>query len=500
MKFKKLASCLGLLFGATTCFAQMYTVTDLGTLGGSLSQASGINASGQVVGTSSSPDNLSHAFRTAPNSPINPTTDDLVTSAPCTATPDPTAVCAAWGSAINDSAQVAGWLNLRSLGIGDIQPFRTSANTPIEVPDDLVVPSSGGFFGYGAFAHGINNGGQVVGAWTLHQYPRAWRTAANGSPLVGYDIGKLDPQDTDNFAGATPYGINDSGEAVGCSNIAANGPLHAFRTASNSPINPATDDLGTLSGSGSCATGINAFGQVVGSSSTSNDAAVHAFRTAPEAAINPATDDLGTLGGSFSGATSINNSGQVVGWSSLAGDTVQHAFLYDGGTMRDLNNLIAGGASCVLSGQQINAANSPDINDAGQIAANVSCNGQVHAVRLDPAYKAFVRPPINADGSKVFKARRGVVPVKFTLTQYNAPTCTLPPATIAITRATSDTLASVDESIYSTQADDGSNFRIDPNACQYIYNLGASSLGVGTYRVDISIEGIMVGHAVFALK
>jgi len=41
---------------------------------------------------------------------------------------------------------------------------------------------------------------------------------------------------------------------------------------------------------------------------------------------------------------------------------------------------------------------------------------------------------------------------------------------------------------------------IDPTACQYIYNLSASSLGVGTYRVDISINGIIVGHGVFALK
>jgi hypothetical protein len=62
------------------------------------------------------------------------------------------------------------------------------------------------------------------------------------------------------------------------------------------------------------------------------------------------------------------------------------------------------------------------------------------------------------------------------------------------------TLAVVDESIYSTQADSGSNFRIDPTACQYVYNLAASSLGVGTYVVDISIDGIMVGHAFFALK
>lgn len=50
------------------------------------------------------------------------------------------------------------------------------------------------------------------------------------------------------------------------------------------------------------------------------------------------------------------------------------------------------------------------------------------------------------------------------------------------------------------QADYGSNFRIDPTACQYIYNLAASALGVGTYRVDISMNRIMVGHAVLAFR
>jgi len=56
MRSSKLALCLGLVFAASTCFAQMYTVTDLGTLGGSFSGAFGINASGQVVGYSTRKD------------------------------------------------------------------------------------------------------------------------------------------------------------------------------------------------------------------------------------------------------------------------------------------------------------------------------------------------------------------------------------------------------------------------------------------------------------
>ena len=126
--------------------------------------------------------------------------------------------------------------------------------------------------------------------------------------------------------------------------------------------------------------------------------------------------------------------------------------------------------------------------------------GQSATLTVLPQYKAFVQPPINADGSSVFSAQRGVVPVKFMLTQNDVPTCDLPPATIAVKRTTRRTVGSIDESTYLMAADNGSNFRIDPTACQYVYNLAASSLGAGTYRVDISILGIMVGHAVFALN
>ncbi|HEY7314840.1 MAG TPA: DUF3466 family protein [Gemmataceae bacterium] len=39
-----------------------YVVTDLGTFGGTVSSASGINDAGQVVGTATTSDNTSHAF------------------------------------------------------------------------------------------------------------------------------------------------------------------------------------------------------------------------------------------------------------------------------------------------------------------------------------------------------------------------------------------------------------------------------------------------------
>jgi hypothetical protein len=114
------------------------------------------------------------------------------------------------------------------------------------------------------------------------------------------------------------------------------------------------------------------------------------------------------------------------------------------------------------------------------------------------SYAAQIQQPINADGTSVFNVRRGVVPVNFTLTQGGVATCVLPPATIALTRTAGGTTGPIDESVYTGPADTGSNFRIDN--CQYIYNLSASALGVGTYRVDIEINGQVVGSATFQVK
>ena len=115
-----------------------------------------------------------------------------------------------------------------------------------------------------------------------------------------------------------------------------------------------------------------------------------------------------------------------------------------------------------------------------------------------PAYAGQVQPPINADGSSNFNVRRGVVPVRFTLTLGGVATCELPPATIAVTRTAGGVIGQVNESDYSGNADSGSNFRI--SSCQYAYNLNARALGAGTYRVDILINGQVVGSATFGLN
>lgn len=119
-------------------------------------------------------------------------------------------------------------------------------------------------------------------------------------------------------------------------------------------------------------------------------------------------------------------------------------------------------------------------------------------IAIQAPYSAQVQQPINPGGSSVFSVRRGVVPVKFTLTLNGVATCDLPPATISLTRTAGTVLGSIDEGTYLMSSDSGSNFRID--SCQYVYNLSTSSLGTGTYKVNITIGGIVVGSGTFSLK
>jgi hypothetical protein len=150
-----------------------------------------------------------------------------------------------------------------------------------------------------------------------------------------------------------------------------------------------------------------------------------------------------------------------------------------------------------------NSFNPPMVYDQHGTGFNRVVNGRIdigafEVQAVPSSYAGQVQQPINADGSSVFSVRRGVVPVKFTLTQGGVATCALPPATIAVTRTSGGATGAIDESVYSGSADAGSNFRID--SCQYVYNLSASALGIGTYRVDIEINGQVVGSGIFQLK
>jgi len=337
-----------------------YTIVDLGLLNGATgSLARAINNSGQVAGWASLHDQIFGAFRTAPNSAINPATDDLGTLGG-----DQTLA-----TGINSSGQVAG--ASRTAGNAAQHAFRTAANSAINpATDDL-----GTLGGTHSYPWDINNSGQVVGQSSTSgdAAVHAFRTAANSAinPATD-DLGTL------GGAVSQALGINGSGQVVGLSYISGNAGYHAFRTAANTAINPATDDLGTLGGTHSYALSINDSGQVVGNSRISGSSDEHAFRTSANSAINPATDDLGTLGGCCSYGSDINSAGQVVGAFQITG-VGYRAFFHTGGVMYDLNSLIPAGSGLILHW-------ATSINDLGQIAAFGRYNdaGSTRAFRLDP--------------------------------------------------------------------------------------------------------------------
>jgi hypothetical protein len=113
---------------------------------------------------------------------------------------------------------------------------------------------------------------------------------------------------------------------------------------------------------------------------------------------------------------------------------------------------------------------------------------------------AQIAPPIKGDRTSVFSANRGVVPVKFNLTFEGSATCQMPAATISLYQTVGAAVGAVNEDSYLLGSDVGSNFRLDTASCQYVYDLGTSSLGAGTYAVYISIDGTFAGTATFGVK
>ena len=345
--------CLACGWVCTSAQAEVrYTVLDLGKINGWVGH---INDKGQVVGESYFPIggiSREHAFRTAPNAPINWATDDLG------ALSNPPGNTGALG--MNNLGQVVG-----QSFIGPASwAFRTVPNSPINPATDEL----GGPLGVG---QDINDLGQAVGyaGWTQ----RAFRTAPNGKfGDPGTDLGTL------GGAVSLAHAINESGQVVGESQVVPSGTNHVFRTGPNALINPATDDLGTLGGGSSNGTDINNRGQVTGYSSLIGEESYHAFLTSPKGKVSDPGTDLGTLGGLRSYAYGLNDNGVVVGYSTLYGDTVHHAFAYFGiGPMLDLNGLID-----PILGWSLTEAYA--INNLGQIVGLGTLGGEEHGFVLTP--------------------------------------------------------------------------------------------------------------------
>jgi probable HAF family extracellular repeat protein len=290
-----------------------YFVTDLGTLGDaqdtSQIYAYGLNDEGQVVGECREFTGYYHAFRTAPNSAINPETDNLGTLG----WPSD---CSAYG--INNIGQAVG--TSKTLDYPLYNGFRTAPNSAIDPATDNLgmLNNFGTELGN---AYDINDIGQVVGdSLAKSDTYHAFRTAPN-SAINRYtdDLGTLGGNQS------CARGINNFGQVVGYADTIS-GSRHAFRTAPNSAINPETDDLGTFGGESSFGRGINNAGQVVGTSYIS-DSDYHAFlcnSTGPMQDLNNLINP--SSGWTLQSANAINNKGQIAGYGiNSVGRT--HAYL-----------------------------------------------------------------------------------------------------------------------------------------------------------------------------
>ena len=299
---KNTLSAIVLLAWSGCALAQTYSITDLGSFGGTYGAvASSVNDSGQVTGTSylSGSAIVEHAFLYS-----NGVMQDIGTLGGQ----------GSEGAGINDSGQVVGNSALSS---GVQHAFLYSNG----VMNDL-----GTLGGTGSSAGGINDAGQVTGTAELSG-PQVYDAFVYSSGVMN-DLGAAP-----GVSGSDGWAINASGQVVGTGSLISTGANNAFLYSDG-----VWQSLGTLGGANSDAEGINTSGEIVGFSDTIGNY-YHAFLYS-----GGVMQDLGTLPGYNSSASQgINDLDQIVGYSYVTGSSLPNdyrASLEFGGTTFDLNSMI----------------------------------------------------------------------------------------------------------------------------------------------------------------
>ena len=212
----------------------------------------------------------------------------------------------AQAAAINDSGVVVGFSNLA--GDAFTHAFKYENGSMADL---------GTLGGNYSQAVGINSNGDIIGNSTLGG------DVSEHAILIHNGV----MQDLGTFGGtdSAAFGINDAGDVVG-GYFLSDGSQHAFLYR-----NGIATDLG---GDTPVAAAINASGVITGNNIFTPGGNLHAF-----ADYGAGLVDIGTLAGVESHGMAINSAGIIVGGSNLANGQGR-AFLYDGHTMRNLNDLI----------------------------------------------------------------------------------------------------------------------------------------------------------------
>ncbi len=161
------------------------------------------------------------------------------------------------------------------------------------------------------------------------------------------------------------------------------------------------------------------------------------------------------------------------------------------------------------AGQPLSVSFTPsDTNDYNTASGStkISVTFAIGGMCTNGAASHIILPPVNADGSSIFKAG-STVPTKFVVcdvhgnsvgpnTAFGQSASVV--ASYILASATSGTQAGVDESIYSTTPDQ--SFRWDPTAQQWIFNQATGkstnlSAAPATYLLQIKlIDGTIIGQ------
>ncbi|MBI5559815.1 MAG: SBBP repeat-containing protein [Deltaproteobacteria bacterium] len=182
--------------------------------------------------------------------------------------------------------------------------------------------------------------------------------------------------------------------------------------------------------------------------------------TPPQVSINTPAD----------GAVYILNQNVLANWSAS-----------------DLLSGMASAAGSVKSGEAIDTsfAGTKGVSvTATDNAGNQTTKTVIYYVRY--GYSGIL-PPINPDGTSVFKLGR-TVPVKFRLTDFSGGYISTAAARLYLAKVVDGVVGSEIEAASAGGANTGNYFRYDTTGNQYIFNLDTKDLSAGEWQLRISLD------------
>ncbi len=325
-----------------------YIFEDLGTLSGTSSTATAINAKGEVVGSVRFADGTTHAVLWDPGKPAQ----DLGTLGGSNSSAE----------AINIVSEIVGKADSAS---AKDQPFFLQPGGKMTNVNDALPTSAKNADDSLLSAHGVNDTGVIVG--------QALFNVIDGFETSSYS---LDP------ASGAFNQLDASGSPTAAVAVAGTKAVAANKFgAAVEDINTPNSSV-TLPGIGNTADSIargistpNSSGAQFATGELDTDTGFHAVLwTIPQDPHSATASDLGNNSSGFA----VNSSGDVVGDEVVSGAPVAFVKYHDGSSITSLNSLIPADAGIAL---QV----ATGINDSGQICGfGVAKDGQEHAFRLTP--------------------------------------------------------------------------------------------------------------------